>query len=448
MNKSIFSLCVSATILLCTCIAFWLREEEYVLTGDDLLYSFILDDKPLGSNTYDRKVTTVTDAIASQTHQYFFSNGRTLIHIPIQLFAGPWGKGAFIIVSTLMLASTILLFLCLTLPERIRKRPPLVLGAVVTFMYLFQNGSQLFYSIAGAFNYLYPMLTGILYLLLFRHFSEASGPRSGKFYGFILILSGIIAGWSQECFSLPLSAAVALYYLRLKKQREKVTRELRLLFYSLWCGTFIMCIAPGNFIRVINMGNPGEVFLRAMEYYCATPLFWLAVAALGAMRIMKKDSLPNFYRNNRVIIWSWTAACVMGCVVNTLPQSFSGIAFFSALVLFSSLSYFIRSDAESIRVTMLSMILAALFMYHQMMIVHDARRLARYHQEIIAQVNAEGHPLKLRKFQCSPYTAPFLNVWTESSIFPWIHFCMHAYYIGDITFPESLGKDSAVWIED
>ena len=134
-------------VLFATGISFGLRCYYQEPVSDDLLYRFVLDDNILGRNDCSRLVKNLGDAIESQSIQYFYSNGRTLIHILVQMFAGPWGGTAFAVFEGMLVVAIMTLFGFYCIPKRRRYNPLLWMLIAIAYLYLFQD-KESFFSIA------------------------------------------------------------------------------------------------------------------------------------------------------------------------------------------------------------------------------------------------------------------------------------------------------------
>lgn len=415
-------------------IAFFLRGHYREPISDDLLYSFILDEHPLGENQYVNKIETLEDAIHSQRLQYFYSNGRTLIHIIVQMFAGPWGKLAFDIFNTSVLLMAILLFGKLTLARFEQKSALIWIGIVVTFMYLFQDNSTLFLSIAGSLNYLFPMLITLGFMLIFRWLISVS--QVNPWIIPLTLILGLLTGWSQECFSLPLSGAIFIYIL-LNYRRMPIPAIA--MSISLFIGTAILVFAPGNFMRAASRPSLTLTLMNAVNLFFVTKLFWLAILAMAILRLKGIASFRSFWLDNKLYISCWIISCLFGCVANTLPQSFSGIAFFSAILVFRAIRHLTRGEFTGYRSLLAAFIILLLMSCHQAIIVTEAKKLQLFHREFIQRLitTPANEPVEDCDIAVSYVAKPYVYKWTDSSVLKWTIFTLRAFYIGNITYKES-----------
>ncbi|MDE5734067.1 MAG: hypothetical protein K2H83_02875, partial [Duncaniella sp.] len=247
--------------------------------SDDLLYRYVLDSNPLGENDYSTLVSGWKDAIKSQTAQYFYSNGRFFVHVLVQMFAGPWGFKAYSVFAACLFFVVAVLFGFYCLPSGRRYNTLLWLGISVAYLYLFQSNSGTWYSIAGGLNYLLPMFPVLVFLLLYRRFGREVHRESPLLYVLAGVI-GFVTGWSQECYSLPLSGGVFLALSISLFRHERIAPAIWVLAVSLWIGTSILVFAPGNFVRLGT--RPGLLYsmVNGVKLLAGTRLFWLMIASL------------------------------------------------------------------------------------------------------------------------------------------------------------------------
>lgn len=419
---------------LITGIAFFLRSHYHEPISDDLLYSFILDEHPLGNNQYVDKIETIGDAIQSQKLQYFHSNGRTLIHVIVQMFAGPWGKLAFDIFNTCVFLLTIVLFGKLTLTHIEKKSALIWTGIITTFLYLFQDNSTLFYSVAGSLNYLFPMLIALGFMLAFNLLTSTS--RINQWIIPLIIILGLITGWSQECFSLPLSGAIFIYILL---NYRRVPVHAIVISISLFLGTAILVFAPGNFLRAASRPSLTNTLINAANLFLGTKLFWLAIIAMVTLRIKGISTFKAFCQDNKIYLYCWIIASLFGCVANTLPQSFSGIAFFSAIIIFRAIKHIWAGDFMKCRSLLAAFIILLLVTCHQSIIVTEAKKMQLFNRDFIQRLISTPHnePIEDRDISVSWSAKPYVYKWTDSSVLKWTIFTLRAFYIENITYAES-----------
>lgn len=414
-------------ILLVTAISISLRAYIREPVSDDLLYGYVLDNKPLGDNNYSEKVTSLSDAVRSQSIQYFYSNGRTLVHILVQMFAGVWGRGAYSIFLGCLMLSVIALFVAYTIPEANRKKPLIWLLVSVTFLYLFQNNSGIWYSIAGGLNYLFPIFLVIGYLLLLNK-ALTHDIKPNIIIIFLTILYAFITGWSQECYALPLSGGVFIYMIINRKELKSFILVLAL---PLWIGTAILVFAPGNFIR-LGSGSSSILhsFLKGIYFLIGTRLFWLMLLGLILLRIKYKSKFKSFISANKLNIYILGIAIAFGMVANTLPQSFNGISFYSSILLFKLLQYGPFHKAKQNYINLITIACLVILCIHQYRIISAQIEMKRINHAFVNEyLQSPTGVLAVPKIYVSPDVRPFVNNWFTSSTRWWLMHTLNAHYM-------------------
>lgn len=313
-------------VLVFTWISVFLRSECREPISDDLLYAFVLDDKPLGANDYTRRVESISDAIESQTNQYFHSNGRTLVHVIVQMFAGPWGQTAWSLFLATLMVLAVFLFMKVVNHQYMRS-PLMWMLTALSFFYLYQYNGRIWFSIVGGMNYLWPLVMTLLWVWIAQITEKKANPSLWPWTIFISLL----AGWGMECYTLPLCAAV---FVKLIIDRKKQLQPIQYVMIGvLWLGAAILTFAPGNFLRMKGGSMFGHL-LSGIEYLIDTVPFWLLVAGMIVLRLYGKERFILFLRQNTFwwLCFGWSV--LLGMVANTLPQSFNGVSFYSLILVF------------------------------------------------------------------------------------------------------------------
>ncbi|MCM1517949.1 MAG: DUF6056 family protein [Pseudoflavonifractor sp.] len=418
-------------ILAISTIVFFLRSTYTEPTSDDLLYSFILDDHGLGENDFDKKVESLNDAINSQVPQYFYHSGRLPIHVLVQMFAGPWGRTAWNIFSTIIFAASICLFIRLTVRRNLRQSPVIWFIAAVTFLYLFQSNSLIWYSIAGGMNYLFPLFLSLIFILLLR---QVSDRQTNNMVLIICALVGFAMGWCQECYSIPLAATTFIYALM---KRQSVNRFQTTMFITLWIGTAILVLAPGNFARLGGSASRIDTIINGIILLLGTKLFWIFLILLAISASRKNIDIREFLRKNMFLVSCLGFSLLLGFTANTLPQSFNGIALFSALLSFRLISFITKTDLDSPKCSVITAGLLILLACHQADIIVNQHKIKVASAAAIKQIKSTG-TFAIPNINLTATSSPFVNNWFDTTVPRWVFFTLKAfYYDNNITYTSS-----------
>jgi len=396
--------------------------------SDDLLYRYILDAAPLGKNDYVTEVTGLADAIESQAIQYFYSNGRMPVHILVQMFAGPWGKTAFSVFIGILFPTVIILFTRYTV-RKSQRTPLLWFLVVAAYLYLFQEWSGNWYSIAECMNYLLPMLPALCTLLALRWINRPGNASSRKPPVLaVLALLGFATGWSQECFAVPLSGGVFLWAAT---NFKKTGRHFWVLTTALWIGTAVLVFAPGNFVRLAS--RPGMLMTAAngLMFLAGTWLFWFMLAGLVTIRICGKEKSRQFLSSNILELYMVAVAVAFGMVANTLPQSFNGVSFYSAIVLFRMTALLPAPSGYSPKRLILTAILAIVLFTHQTRLILAGReQMCVDHQFVEDYLASPDGVMPVPRVTVAADCRPFMGTWLWFSSFVrgWYMYTLEKHY--------------------
>lgn len=419
-------------ILVVVCIGFgaaffFLRSYYNEPVGDDLLYRYVLDKHPFGENILERKIHTLGDAIESQSTQYFYSNGRTIVHVLVQMFAGVWGHVAFCVVNTLMFIAAVMLVCKYCFNGMMTRNIWCWIVVMLSFFYLFPGGGNVWYSIAGAFNYMYPIMLVSGFLVIYNRVI-LDGKHLTGWKVSVISLFAFITGWSQECFAVPLTGATLIYVLTNYKH---CGNKVRIVSLFLWIGTAVLIFARGNLIRAMTSAKPfGATLYWAAHYFIAT---YIVAILLGlSIYLVCKDKVlfKRFVQENKMLLYAWVISCVMGCLANTLIQSFYGIAFFSILLTFKilPLCFNIAKKPKWINGVGLAILLA--FFAHQTMIVSAQKKIQHFHRDFLRSYieSSDGRLTEPKAPYRLPLVRPYAVTWFEHDASGWIMLTIQQYY--------------------
>ena len=411
-RKKVVPLLLITCVLAFTWVSVFLRSETREPISDDLLYAFVLDENTLGLNDYSRRVESFSDAVESQGTQYFHSNGRTIVHVLVQMFAGPWGHTAWSIFLASMIVLAMFLFMKIVMP-RYMHSPLIWMLTAVSFLYLYQYDGRIWYAIAGGMNYLWPIVMVLLWVWL----AYIAGQEKAWYVWLVGIIVSVITGWGMECYSLPLCAAV-LVQLIIDRKKQRTPLQY-LMIALLWIGAAILTFAPGNFCRVKD-SSIIERFKMGVQYLIGTYPFWLLVAEMFMMRIRNKELIRTFVRQNSFwwLCFGWSVA--LGLVANTLAQSFNGISFFSMILVFRGIPVIVHEKMSARMSYSVCTFLLVLFAVHQASIVACMRDVENEHRKFLqAYFNSSDGVMAPPEITIPSIHSRYVKSWFQSSVPGW-----------------------------
>ena len=278
------------------------------LSADDYCYMMIVGQEPA-------QIDTLRDVFTSISYHYMHSNGRSLVHALIQIFAGILGKAVFCIVNALMFVLFVQLIRKLA---NIDGKSYLYTIILIAFIWLFIPAfAETILWLSGSVNYLWATTAALAFIYLINNIEKL--PNRYHLYP-IYLLIGVCCGWSHECCATALVGGVGLYYLlNFKKFRGPIIP----IFIGLCIGALILILSPGTMGRAEGAGllSSGVVamIIRCIGGFVnfiidgiptAIALF-IAVFALLFARPWGK----TFVRENQLLLSIWLIAVLFSVFV-------------------------------------------------------------------------------------------------------------------------------------
>ncbi len=214
-------------------ISFWTSDATY----------FALKFEMDGSDPH-QKIDGFGTLLASQQAHYMTWSGRFFCQSIVQIFCGLTERPVFELCNAVVCLVFILLALRLA---KIKMDEPFRVFMVSVVMYLIL--ASLPFDPPFLINYLWMGTVILLWLNLFSIRKRRSFPALA-----VLFLVSVIAGNSQEAFSVPLAGALAVWILL---RRFKLDTMQWVLAAGFFVGALLVVGAPGNYERLgeVNSGN-------------------------------------------------------------------------------------------------------------------------------------------------------------------------------------------------
>ncbi|MDE6453493.1 MAG: hypothetical protein K2L27_04740 [Muribaculaceae bacterium] len=302
-------------------------------TIDDLLYRNVYGPHEFNDPRLLRPIADLSDVAESQAYHYMHVNGRGPVHVCVQIFDGILGYKAFGVANTIVFLTFIVLTVRYLAGSRWR-RPWAWLLVVAAVLYMFPGTIDTrlgpWFAVAFALNYLWPAAMFMAVLLLRRHWGASA--RGGARDYIAAAIAGLLAGWSNEAFAIPLSAAFALYPLCVERRFPRGPSGV--LTISLWVGTALVTFAPGTFSR---MGEHGEDGLRHVLStlpfcYAHARLFWVLLVSAGALCACRRLRIGEFVRAHAMLCFAWSTGVGMSVYAHTHHASLTCVELTSLLL--------------------------------------------------------------------------------------------------------------------
>lgn len=242
----IYNTLLCILILLIAAIGIYKLNIHTRLIVDDYVYSFIYGEQ--------NRVNSIYDILKSQYIHYFSWGGRSVAHFLAQFFL-MFDKNIFNIVNTLMFVLLVMVinFHALGRVELSFKIIVLILWIILEYMPAF---GQVFLWVTGACNYLWCPLISLSFLLMYRlQNNQENSIIKNKLIYFIIIVFGIIAGWTNENNSIATVTMAIIFTYKYWSEFHRVNNWSIFGIVGMIIGCALLIMAPGNFERLQVIEN-------------------------------------------------------------------------------------------------------------------------------------------------------------------------------------------------
>ena len=127
---------------------------------DDFVYKFMLVN---GSVDYSRPVNSLADVFRSQWEHYFVANGRSVVHVLVQVFTGLLGKQVFNVLNAIVFAIFVYL-LKNNVTRHSRGNGVFAVTITLSLVLLLPLFKDTFLWLTGSVNYLWSGTAVLLFL--------------------------------------------------------------------------------------------------------------------------------------------------------------------------------------------------------------------------------------------------------------------------------------------
>lgn len=223
-------------ILALIALAFFIHNMLSAEFHDDFIYKFVF-----GFPDYSKRVGSLTDIIYSQYNHYFSTNGRTIVHVFVQLFTGILGKPFFNIINTLVFIAFIHL-----LKHNLSKHncyDIFAYSVTVALVLMMPEYNQTFLWMCGSINYLWTAVGALIFLLIYDKQCQESINSFTALYCILVFL----LGWTHEAISFPLAVSVFAFNCFRIKSNYKTNGFWIAMAYLI--GSCMAALAPSTTAR-------------------------------------------------------------------------------------------------------------------------------------------------------------------------------------------------------
>ena len=202
---------------------------------DDFVYKFMFEG---GTVNYDHPVRNIGDIFISQVDHYHSVNGRSIVHLLVQLCTGLLGKTVFDFLNVIVFCALIYL---LKIPLD-KCKQWLAISVTLALVLLMPRFKDTFLWMTGSINYLWSATAAMGFLLIY----EKRRDRSVDWSLLPLLVAALLLGWTHEGITLPLGVALVISHLLHIKKNRGQGLWLALAYLAGGC---IIALAPGTIAR-------------------------------------------------------------------------------------------------------------------------------------------------------------------------------------------------------
>ena len=255
------------------------------LHRDDYEYSLIWET--------NRHIQNLPDIFESLYRHYFMHGGRMVSFFTQEVFL-LHDKVYFDVANALVYTGLLLLLLWHSMRRVTLDIGPWRVALAFLLMWLaFPHFGEVAVWMCGSVVYLWTGFWGFLFLLPYNLFFAGRFEKSGPLTAFVMLIVGVLAGWSVENLSVTVNAIAfltAVYCWRNKKLRAWMVTGL----LGSTVGFFLLVGAPGNYVRYGQQGA-GKGILRHIGNQFAgggemmlyvLPVLLLLILAWKGIRLM------------------------------------------------------------------------------------------------------------------------------------------------------------------
>lgn len=297
-----------------------LRSYYRLPSGDELLYQYVWEkDDPsymwAPEHRFERKISSFQDVLQTQKIHYIQVNGRAIIHTIEQSFTGH--EGLFCIINALFFI--LFLYLIVNFTSQYKSGYFTWIITACVLLWLFPYKESLWVSINYATNYLWSATLGMLVLYLHEQISE--GKKINKL---LLVLIGLIFGWSHEGFVVTIGGGLFIFYcFNFKLWKDRV----RWLTIPMWFSAIFLIFAPGNFNRyyAAPVSESARIINAITGVFDNFSHLWLMNILLATGLIMvlcgKRQKIVVFVKQNTILFIMLLTGMAFSLIAHTSPYS-------------------------------------------------------------------------------------------------------------------------------
>lgn len=262
IKKNLLFIIVSLFIL----VSITMITGKIIPIYDDIVYHFE-HGAVMMQPDYSKPIESFSQIIYNQSREYMMHNSRTLVNLLIQsIILVDFGLYKFfnaVFMLIIVLATTRIV----TGKFNDAKMEIIVFSLCMLFSYMIKQ--QAYYWFTGAVHYLWIEALSIMYIVPFIDIlmNRDMDCWSNKGIQFFWSILAFIVGWGSHITNLVIWGVVIFTFVFCKINNRKMDKFLLTSLIPLAVGTFILWIAPSNWIRGEGMLPVGDLISMLKESF-------------------------------------------------------------------------------------------------------------------------------------------------------------------------------------
>lgn len=342
-------------------VAFWVLNYLTPEYYDDYFYKYMFT----GITHYDinMPITSIKDVLISQYYHYFYFNGRTIVHLIVQIFTGLLGKDIFNIVNSFVFI--IFIYIINRLYTKITPLNLFFSFSVILLLYPSFKETALWMT--GSVNYMWTSTFICIYLYIINKYKNEK--ICTKYI--IWSIPCILIGWTHEGITFPLSVSIIIYIIFNHKNIYK--QAVFPLMIGFIIGVLLCAFSPAT-IKKASIQNSAEIsdfIVRCVSgvFFCVVNLkaFNTLICTILILLIIKEKPwswVKYFYKQNMImcnaVFISFGLIFCLGC---QYIRAATGIELFSIIIFFSVIKNYILQKIKVV-ICIISSVLYSIILYY------------------------------------------------------------------------------------
>lgn len=324
------------------------------MVRDEYVYQFFII-KGCGDITHP--IHTFWEVILAQIDHFFYHYGRIWAEIIYQSILCLAGKWLFNVLNPFLFCIYLFLIIKYALGRVSLSSMVVTVSLVFIFMAVFQD---FFLWMAGAVNYLWTSVLVLWFLLVLRRHKDKSISRSS----WPLLLLGVMAGWTHEGITIPLSVGLlAAAFIFKSANRRSESLWMKVAFFA---GAFVCMLFSLQQEQYLKNGSLADKFIFkwmiGMQVMQELYLVYLFVILFLILAVIRKIHVHQFVCDNFPLLVAMMITLFIvfysGIAGNVRPAY--SLEFCSLILILRMLSGFhLEKRPKRILTSLLMLILAA-----------------------------------------------------------------------------------------